>query len=500
MAEHREVERTYAPQPGIDLPDLASLPGVAEVGSPSTDQLMAVYFDTADLALARAGVSLRRRTGGPDAGWHLKVPAGAGRDEVRVPLSRALHHPPAVLRRYVVAWVRDAPLAPIATIATTRTTRQLLGVDGSSLAELAEDEVTGTPTSGAGRVAWREWELELTSAQTSLLDAADQLMAGIGVAPSTVQRKLLHVLGDRVPATPALPEVGRDLPAGRVLHRRLLEQVDELKRRDSQIRRGRDEGIHQARVACRRLRAALATYRSLLDPDATGPIRDEIRWLGRSLSDARDATVVRERLQGMVDVEPPDVVTASAQTRLDTTFAEQRRAAWAVVDATLSSDRYLSLLDALDRLVTAPPFAHVAEHPAGEVLPPLVRKEWRRLRQRVAAVATAAEHDAAWHDVRKRGKRLRYSAEALEPVFGTDAKLLANAAKDLSSHLGERQDTVMSRPVLLDIAAGADAAGESTVIWGVLVARDEERRAELDQEFPALWETVSRKQLRRWLG
>jgi CHAD domain-containing protein len=295
-------------------------------------------------------------------------------------------------------------------------------------------------------------------------------------------------------------EVGEGLPAGRVLHRHLVLQVEELERQVHAVRRGEDEGVHRARVACRRLRAVLATYRPLLDRDVTDPIREEVRWLGRSLSDARDATVVRERLQGMVDAEPPDVVTASARARLDTTYVEQRRAAWAVVDATLSSDRYLSLVDALDRLVTSPPFTDRAEQPAGEVLPPLVRKDWQRLKRRVAAVATAEDPDVAWHDVRKRGKRLRYSAEPLEQVWGTDAKLLANAAKDLTSHLGERQDTVMSRPVLLEIAAAADAAGETSVIWGVLVARDEERRAELDQEFAALWETVSRKQLRCWLG
>lgn len=299
-------------------------------------------------------------------------------------------------------------------------------------------------------------------------------------------------------------EIGPDLPAGRVLQRYLALQEAELSRQVQEIRRGQDEGVHRARVACRRLRAVLATYRPLVEHSETGLVRDEIRWLGRCLSDARDATVWRERLQGMVDGEPPDVVTPSARARLDTTYVAQRREAWAVVAATLASDRYRRLQDALDRLATSPPFVGRAEQPAGAVLLPLVRDDWKRLRRRVAAVSVAEDAaedaDAAWHDVRKAAKRLRYSAEALEPVWGTDAQLLASAAKDLTSHLGERQDTVMSRPVLLALAAAADEAGETTVIWGVLIARDEERRAELDQQFPALWERVSRHQLRRWIG
>jgi hypothetical protein len=76
---------------------------------------------------------------------------------------------------------------------------------------------------------------------------------------------------------------------------------------------------------------------------------------------------------------------------------------------------------------------------------------------------------------------------------------LAKAARKLTSHLGERQDTVMSRPGLLEIAADADAAGESSVTWGVLLVREEERAAELDASLPALWKKVSRKKLRRWL-
>jgi CHAD domain-containing protein len=499
MAGHLEIERTYAVDPDASLPELTELPEVAAVGPARVDDLDAVYFDTADLALTRAGVSLRRRTGGADEGWHLKVPADAGRDEIRVSLKRARHHPPAELHRIVVAWTLKAPLEPIATIRTRRTHRDLLAGDGTVLAELADDEVTGTPEGSAGPVVWREWELELVDAGDELLEAADELMAGIGIRPGEVQRKIVRVLGDRAPSELPLPEVGRNLPAGRVLHRRLIRQVAELKRCDSQMRRRRDRGVHQARVACRRLRSALATYRPLVDREVTDPIRDEIQWLGRSLADARDAKVVRERLRALIDAEPDDAVVGPVRSRLDQTFANRARAGWALVEETLSSNRYFELLAALDRLIADPPWREKAGLPAEDVLPARVHKEWRRMKRRMAAVADADDRDAELHEVRKDAKRLRYAAEAVHAVWGKDAKRLAKAAKLLTSHLGVRQDTVISRPDLLEIAASADAVGESSVTWGVLLVREEERAAELDAELPDVWKKVSRKRLRRWL-
>lgn len=499
MAQQREVERTYAPEADADMPDLTELPEVARLGVPQVDALDAVYFDTVDLALTRAGVSLRRRTGGADEGWHLKIPAGDGRDEIRVPLSRARHHPPAGLRRAVLAWVRKAPLHEIATVSTRRTRRDLLADDGTVLAEVADDEVTGTPAGADGPVAWREWELELVAADADLLAAADRLMEAAGVWPSRVQRKIVRVLGDRAPAPLALPEVGLHLPAGLVVQRRLIRQVTELHRRDSQMRRHDDEGVHRARVCCRRLRSVLATYRPLVDRDVTDPIRDEIQWLGRCLADARDAHVVRDRLRALIDAEPRDVVLGPARSRLDAVFNERARVAWAEVDDALSSDRYLDLLDALDRLVADPPWTELAAEPADEVLRRRVRKDWRRLKRRVAGLTDAEDRDRELHEVRKDAKRLRYAAEAVHTVWGKDAKRLARAAKELTSHLGLYQDTTMSRPDLLEIATLADEAGESSVIWGVLLAREEEHAAQLDEELPALWDKVSRKKLRRWV-
>ena len=498
MATHHEVERTYAPPAEAHLPDLTSLPGVDGVGGPSAVVLEAVYFDTADLALLRTGMTLRRRTGGADQGWHLKVPAGRGRDEIQLALDEGDDAPPQALRELVLGWTRREPLVRVASIRTRRTTYPLLAADGSVLAEVADDEVTGRPLLGRSEpVTWREWEVELVEAGPSLLGAADELLARHGIEPSAVQRKIAMVLGDRIPdpVRPGRPKPGK--AAGRVLQRHVVEQVAALHRCDYEIRRGSDEGVHQARVACRRLRSSLATFRPLVVSEVTDPLRAELKWLAGSLGDARDAKVVGERLRHLADDEPAGLVLGK---RLEEAYAVRRAAALVQVSAVLTSARYFHLLDSLDRLAEAPPWTPQADLSARKVLRPRLRRDFRRLRRLVHAVDEAADRDVALHEVRKAAKRLRYAAEALEPVWGRDAARLAGAMKAVGTLLGERQDTVMSRRDLVVLAVEATAEGENSFTHGRLHAREAQRAAEIDEEFAELWTRVSRPALRAWLG
>src|SRR5437660_12749982 len=123
-----EVERKYAVGAGFVLPDLSVVPGVAAVTGPRTYHLTAIYLDTPGHDLAAHKITLRRRTGGSDAGWHLKLPAGAGaRTEVRLPLTSARESVPDELHDIVLAIVRDRPLQPVARIETERTVSMLYG-------------------------------------------------------------------------------------------------------------------------------------------------------------------------------------------------------------------------------------------------------------------------------------------------------------------------------------------------------------------------------------
>jgi hypothetical protein len=215
--EFIETERKYEAAADFALPDLAGLDGVAAITGPRTYRLRAVYFDTRDYGLAEARITLRRRTGGTDAGWHLKLPAGTdSRREVHAPLGRGAYAVPARLAELVVGWSNRQPLVPIALLATTRRLRRLAAEDGQVLAEIADDLVSGslpeaapggpagpggvTGTRGPGPPEWREvsrWrevEVELVTGSRELLASVGDLLIRAGAAPSAAASKLSRLL------------------------------------------------------------------------------------------------------------------------------------------------------------------------------------------------------------------------------------------------------------------------------------------------------------------
>ena len=198
--EFIETERKYEAESGFVLPGLSGLAGVAAVSPPQTHELSAVYFDTGDFRLDGARITLRRRTGGTDAGWHLKLPAGVDtRREIHVPLGHSASAVPAELADRVSGWTGGQALQPIARLGTTRTLRSLTGPDGRILAEIADDLVTGSLPAAGGRdwqvaASWREIEGELREGSTGLLDAVAQRLQQAGAKQSAAASKLARLL------------------------------------------------------------------------------------------------------------------------------------------------------------------------------------------------------------------------------------------------------------------------------------------------------------------
>lgn len=291
----------------------------------------------------------------------------------------------------------------------------------------------------------------------------------------------------------------RGRPAGGILHTLLADQTAELDRRVSGIRADEPDSVHAARVAVRRMRSGLAAFRPLVDRQVTDPVIDELRWLARTLGEARDLEVVHGRVLELLDEEPPGLVVGPVRARVEASYAAREEVADREVLEALDSERYRALRETLDRLVTDPPWTARAAEPARDVLPPCVRDEWEALRRRVEAIDEAEDTDRAVHDARKRAKRLRYVVEALVPAWGTDARRLAKAAKEVGSLLGERQDAVVTRADLVGLAAEATAAGESGFTYGSLHAREDAHLVRLDRAFERLWARASRPRLRAWL-
>lgn len=135
-----EIEDKFDVPAEFMLPDLADVPGCAEVAGPKSYELVAVYFDTPDLRLAARGVTLRRRRGGADPGWHLKLPKAKGvRSEITHPLTRSAKIVPAELAGLVRAYTRGAELVPVARLETKRSVTHLLDGTGAVLLEIADD-------------------------------------------------------------------------------------------------------------------------------------------------------------------------------------------------------------------------------------------------------------------------------------------------------------------------------------------------------------------------
>ena len=154
-----EVERKYDVDVTTSLPVFTAIPGVTEVTSGELRVLDARYFDTVDAALSRAGVALRRRTGGPDEGWHVKGPRdGDGRLELGWPLGDEDDLPAAVATA-LARWTTE-PLTPLARIENDRTAYLLLGPTGV-VAEFVDDHVRATDLRQGVQRQWREWEMEL---------------------------------------------------------------------------------------------------------------------------------------------------------------------------------------------------------------------------------------------------------------------------------------------------------------------------------------------------
>lgn len=202
-----EVEITFDVDPSTPVPDWTQAPGVARVGDPEIRELDALYYDTADYTLGRAGYALRRREGGPDAGWHLKGPRqGAGRTETGWPLeTRADDASVPDVPADIVAHIGDLttdPLVVIARIRNTRTAYALMDADGGVLAEMVDDRVRTRDDKRGIEQEWREWEIELGPSAPEDADTRAAFFAAVtvtayaaGAREASSDSKLARALG-----------------------------------------------------------------------------------------------------------------------------------------------------------------------------------------------------------------------------------------------------------------------------------------------------------------
>jgi CHAD domain-containing protein len=493
---HLEVERTFTLGDG-DPPDLRDVKGVGSVRDDPAFEMRATYYDTDDLRLASRGVTLRRREGGDDAGWHLKVRVAAdSRVEIARPLEPGAATVPDELADDVLGITHGRPLEAVVDLTTVREEHHLVDGDRREVAVVAVDQVTArtlrSPRTSESN--WAELEVELVDGPPAVLDRVAKVLVATGAQPSSWWSKLGHALDHQVDDASAAPLD----TAGDVVLAYLREHVAELQMRDVAVRTSQPEGVHKMRVATRRLRATLATFRPYLDSLRWEDARGELKWIGGLLGAVRDLDVLQERLLAEIDELDPLLVIGPVRARLRRELgARHQEAEEALADA-LGSQRYLELLEELSSLLADPPLTGRARRKPARVADRVDRvlQRFDRALRHADDASGPADRDTRLHEVRKAAKRVRYAAEAARPVGGKDAKRLAARMEEVQELLGEHNDAVTARPVLRELGVLAYLGNENGFTFGLLSGVEHERAERSRKAFDALRPSLRGKHLR----
>ncbi|ROS48491.1 CYTH and CHAD domain-containing protein [Frigoribacterium sp. PhB24] len=505
--EQTEIERKYDVHESAGVPDLVGAGGDGEpdalvVGGAEHDdpvELAATYWDTVDHTLLGARTTLRRREGGGDAGWHLKLPPSAGtsgRREVHWPLGDPDEPVPDALRRLVEARLRGRPLHPVLRLETTRTTTRLLDGSGRDVAELADDVVRASNPDTAVLRTWREWEVELASGVDGaegerLLDAVAERLEAAGASVSSSKSKLARGLGSEPaggrspsgggtggvdPSTSSSARAPKKNSAAAFVASAAAGLRDELLAIDAAVRDDEPDAVRRLRTTTRRLRALLTVWDDVLDPGLAATVVAGAVHVGHVSGAARDVEVARGRVATRASSAPTGFVTVQATGRLEVGLGERLGEAVGDVRRLLDSGTWFDLLDAVDALVAAPATGDHAADPAVELSAARLQAERKRTKRVVRAglaALDATDHEsgvealAALHDARKAARRLRYALEA-DRVRSGSGRGRARRARAVQEALGEHRDALAAVRTLREVAAVAHRAGEDTFGHGVL--------------------------------
>ena len=467
MRRLREHEITFAVKPAWRMPELGDLQPDGGSFEATTDELRAVYFDTPQATLQRLGVTLRRRTGGADAGWHLKVSDGPTRTEFQS-RARGARLPQALSRRLAGVLV-GRELAEVATITTLRHTTRLLDQDGGVAVEIADDRVTGATIGNATKLdRWREVEVELGPAgDEEILTKIAKVLGRADAQPAKVQRKL-----DR------LVDLGESEPTGDKLGLAVAgyvnEQVVAILLGDVAMRdRPGAEAVHKTRVAIRRLRSTLRNFGPViaLEPEARVDLDDALRWLANLLSPIRDGDILIRRLTSELAALPTERVLGPVSREIAETVAADRAAAIKAWQASWTDERYRLVMTTLTQWLDEIP-VQSSDLTGNAVLQKSRRKARRRLDD-------AAEDPAELHRARRATKRLRYAGELLADQV-PKAEKIAKEAKKMQTVLGDHQDLVVAADFLQRMGSRHGVRpGHNGYTYGLLTARVEEQAARI---------------------
>jgi CHAD domain-containing protein len=495
----REVKLSVGPL--FRLPDLSNVAEGIRSHDESAQRFVTSYHDTSDLRLARWGASLRYRTG---EGWTVKLPQPDGQIQEQGLIVRQEHtfeagpgKPPAPALDLVRAFVRSEPVSLSVRLQTLRRRTELIAADDTPVAEVVDDEVS---VLDGRRVVGRFRELEVELAPGSddrIVRSALGRLRKEGAESSTPLPKHVRALQPRSTQPPdvAPMEVGRDATVLEMVRAALSGSAARLIRSDPVVRLDQDpEGVHQARVATRRLRSDLRTFRSLVDPEWDAGLREELGWLADELGPVRDLDVLEQRLRAQV-AALPDTDSGSAPKLLERLRVQREEARAALLSA-LREDRYAILLDRVVAAASDPALVSgLADRRARDLLGDLMSGPWAHLERSCQGLAPTSV-DGELHQARIRAKRVRYASEALVPVAPKRARVFAKRAAALQEVLGQHQDAVVASAWLREQAVGSTA--RVAFAAGELAGVEARSQVRARKRWPRAWAELADPKVLFW--
>jgi CHAD domain-containing protein len=434
--------------------------GLAHVAGPRRT-LDATYWDTPDLRLTRRGHSLRHRSSSDDSEdtWTLKLgdaSQGASMSRHEINRSGGPDAPPDVIVEALRSLVGSRTLEPVTRLRTDRSTSYLVDDDGARRVNVEDDRVDVLDDDGKEASSFREIEVELADGDDDgALQRVERRLRDAGAQRPHSVSKVQRALGE-LARSPVRQTMSPDITVEGLVAHALRDGLERLLANDPAVRLDLGpEGVHQARVATRRLRADLRTMRPLLRRDVVEPLREDLAWVGARLGAVRDLDVLTEEVQqaavdagGSLDLSP--VLALIERHR-----ADARRE----LSAAMTTDRYTDIIVRLERATAVPPLGADVDPGirARKVARRLLKRSWGRL-ERLATAVDDSSPPEQWHEIRKKAKGTRYAAELLEPLLGTPAKKLGVAAKRIQDELGRSNDAVNAREWLRTHATTPTAA------------------------------------------
>jgi len=441
--------------------------------------LVSTYYDTASHDLAHARITLRYRVERGKEAWQLKIPLGSDRQEIEVIDRSPL--PPASLRDLLLVHLQHRRLVPVATLRVWRTGLQARQ-RRLPVAEIASDHVS-VVRNGMIIQRFRELEIEQLDGDTDVMQDLERQLRRAGARDHDGRPKLFRALSLPVPVQDTPP--AREAPQVDHVKWTLAQHVRWLLAHDPATRLGTEsEGLHQMRVATRRLRAVLRAAQPVLVPDWATALHSELTWLSELLGQGRDLDVQIAYFNG--EAVGLDARDRKPLAQFVAQLRSQRERVQQVLLSELRSARYLELIRRLQVAVQEP---SVVESPV--TLRELAKQEFKKLRKAIRRLG-ASPSPAKLHAVRIKTKRARYAAELAVWSVGKSASRFIKRAQAVQDLLGNFQDALQAE-VYIRAFLKQSTNVRAGFVAGRMVERQRQRREDvLEQMKPQLKSLLKR--------